>query len=68
MQSILADLAERGSVLIAFSGGVDSSVLAALAFQALGKNSIAVTADSQTLAPGELESCKSSSKRDRDFT
>ncbi|CAG1006371.1 Pyridinium-3,5-bisthiocarboxylic acid mononucleotide synthase [Methanosarcinales archaeon] len=62
MQSILADLAERGSVLIAFSGGVDSSVLAALAFKALGKNSIAVTADSQTLAPGELDRAKAVAK------
>ena len=58
MQSILGELAERGSVLIAFSGGVDSSVLAALAFRALGKRSIAVTADSQTLAPGELDRAK----------
>src|SRR5659263_592655 len=62
MQSILADLSERGSVLIAFSGGVDSSVLAALAFKALGKNSIAVTADSQTLAPGELDRAKAVAK------
>jgi pyridinium-3,5-biscarboxylic acid mononucleotide sulfurtransferase len=62
IQSILEDLAERGSVLIAFSGGVDSSVLAALAFRALGKNSIAVTADSQTLAPGELDRAKAVAK------
>jgi uncharacterized protein len=58
MQSIAKALAEKGSVLVAFSGGVDSSVLAALAYRALGNNSIAATADSQTLAPGELECAK----------
>ncbi|MFZ2411506.1 MAG: ATP-dependent sacrificial sulfur transferase LarE [Candidatus Methanoperedens sp.] len=58
MQSILKALAEKGSVLVAFSGGVDSSVLSALAYGALGNNAIAVTADSQTLAPGELECAK----------
>ncbi len=62
IQLILATLAERGSVLVAFSGGVDSSVLAALAFRALGKKAIAVTADSQTLAPGELDCAKKVAK------
>lgn len=58
MRSIQKSLAEKGSVLVAFSGGVDSSVLSALAYKALGENAIAVTADSQTLAPGELLSAK----------
>lgn len=62
MRSIVKALAEKGGILIAFSGGVDSSVLAALAYRALGDNAFAVTADSQTLAPGELECAKEVAK------
>jgi uncharacterized protein len=49
-------------ILVAFSGGVDSSVLAALAYRALGSMSIAVTAQSQTLPRHELESAKKTAK------
>lgn len=62
MHSILEALKEKGSVLVAFSGGVDSSVLAALAFMALGKKALAVTADAPTLAPGELDCAKQVAK------
>jgi uncharacterized protein len=55
LQALLADLASRGSVLIAFSGGVDSSVVAALAFRALGDCALAVTAAAETLAGAELD-------------
>ncbi len=43
------------SVVVAFSGGVDSSVLLALAIEALGRDRVvAVTGDSRSLPAGEL--------------
>ncbi len=62
MHSTKEALKERGSALVAFSGGVDSSVLAALAYRALGDHALAVTADAPTLAPGELEGAKKVAK------
>ncbi|WP_276299737.1 ATP-dependent sacrificial sulfur transferase LarE [Halorussus lipolyticus] len=52
------DLAEREGVLIAFSGGVDSSVVAALAHDALGEDAVACTAKSETLPEAELDDAK----------
>ncbi len=54
-ESILQDLAGRGSALVAYSGGVDSAVVAALAFRALGGRALAVTAAAETLAGAELD-------------
>jgi uncharacterized protein len=53
--AIRADLAERDGVLVAFSGGVDSSVVAALAHDALGDDAVACTAKSETLPAAELD-------------
>jgi uncharacterized protein (TIGR00268 family) len=53
-----ADLADRDGVLVAFSGGVDSSVVAALAHDALGENAVACTARSETLPEAELEDAR----------
>jgi pyridinium-3,5-biscarboxylic acid mononucleotide sulfurtransferase len=52
-------LAALSSALIAFSGGVDSSLVAALAARALGDRALAVTAISPALASGELDGARS---------
>ena len=44
-----------GRVLIGYSGGVDSALLVVAAHRILGDNAIAVTADSESYAEGELE-------------
>jgi len=53
--TVREDLAARDGVLIAFSGGVDSSVVAALAHDALGDDAVACTAKSETLPAAELD-------------
>jgi len=44
-----------GRVAVAFSGGIDSTVVTQAAYEALGDSAIAVTAVSDSLASGELE-------------
>ena len=58
LRAARGDLAERDGVLVAFSGGVDSSVVAALAHDALGDDAVACTARSETLPAAELEEAR----------
>ncbi|OPY20519.1 MAG: GMP synthase (glutamine-hydrolyzing) subunit B [Methanomethylovorans sp. PtaU1.Bin093] len=58
MQQITEALASKKSVVVAFSGGVDSSVLAALAYEALEDNALAATINMHSLPAGELQMAK----------
>lgn len=58
IDTLIADLAGRGSVLVAYSGGVDSGVVAALAWRAVGERALAVTAAAETLAGAELDQAR----------
>ena len=57
-QDLLNWFSDKKSVLISLSGGVDSALVAYAAFEEIGKNAVAVTADYQTLAQNELDSAK----------
>jgi uncharacterized protein len=56
-------IGECDSAVIAFSGGVDSSLVCAVAREVLGGNVVAVTAVSPTYPPGEIEVAKKVAKR-----
>lgn len=52
---LLTILAEMRRVIVAFSGGVDSAVVAKAAYAALGENAQAVTANSPSVAGSDLD-------------
>lgn len=56
--ALIDRLRQAGRVAVAFSGGVDSAVVAQAAYEACGDRAFAVTAVSPSLASGELENAR----------
>jgi pyridinium-3,5-biscarboxylic acid mononucleotide sulfurtransferase len=61
LKEFICDKGKDG-VVVAFSGGVDSSTLAAITYQVLGKKAVAVIAQSPTYTSEELQDAKKIAK------
>jgi pyridinium-3,5-biscarboxylic acid mononucleotide sulfurtransferase len=59
LQRLRASIAEMGSALVCYSGGVDSALVLAVAHEVLGPRAIGMTAVSPSLAPFEKEAAVS---------
>ena len=62
IDDLVENLRRRHSVAVAFSGGVDSSLVAALAHRALGQKALAITIDSPLMPSGDLDDAKMTAK------
>ena len=54
LEDLKTRIAEKGKLLVAYSGGVDSSLLARVAHDVLGDRALAVILDSETMPRSEL--------------
>ena len=59
LDALRARMRELGSVLVCYSGGVDSAFVLAVAHEELGERAVGMTAVSPSLAPGEREAAVS---------
>lgn len=58
LEQLKTVFAEMDRALIAYSGGVDSTLIAKIAYDVLGDRALAVTAESPSLLPEELEDAR----------
>lgn len=63
IEELTKKIGEKQSVIVAFSGGVDSSVVTTIAHRALGDKVLAVTVDSPLLPSLELRGAKETAKQ-----
>lgn len=58
LEQVKQIFAEMDRALIAYSGGIDSTLVAKIAYDVLGDRALAVTAESPSLLPEDLEDAK----------